>query len=56
MVMPSFTLGFASAGLLSRLVRSSMLDVLREDYVRTAIREGARTDDGRRPATRSATH
>jgi peptide/nickel transport system permease protein len=40
MVLPAFTLGFASAGLLARLVRSSMLDVLREDYVRTAMAKG----------------
>lgn len=40
MLMPAFTLGFSSAGLLARLVRSSMLDVLREDYVRTAYAKG----------------
>jgi peptide/nickel transport system permease protein len=40
MLLPSFTLGFSSAGLLARLVRSSMLDVMREDYVRTALAKG----------------
>lgn len=40
MIMPAFALGFSSAGLLARLVRSSMLDVLREDYVRTAYAKG----------------
>jgi peptide/nickel transport system permease protein len=40
MILPAFTLGFASAGILARLVRSSMLDVLREDYVRTAMAKG----------------
>ena len=40
MVMPAFALGFSSSGLLARLVRSSMLDVLREDYVRTAFAKG----------------
>ena len=40
MLMPAFALGFSSAGLLARLVRSSMLDVLREDYVRTALAKG----------------
>jgi peptide/nickel transport system permease protein len=40
MLMPAFALGFSSAGLLARLVRSSMLDVLREDYVRTAWAKG----------------
>lgn len=40
MLLPSFALGFSYAGLLSRLVRSSMLDVMREDYVRTANAKG----------------
>lgn len=40
MLMPSFALGFSSAALLARLVRSSMLDVLKEDYVRTALAKG----------------
>ena len=40
MAMPAFALGFSSAGLLARLVRSSMLDVLLEDYVRTAFAKG----------------
>jgi peptide/nickel transport system permease protein len=40
MAMPAFALGFSSAGLLARLVRSTMLDVLREDYVRTAFAKG----------------
>lgn len=43
MVMPAFSLGFASSALLARIVRSSMLDVLREDYVRTAYAKGLRT-------------
>ncbi|MDQ3044048.1 MAG: ABC transporter permease, partial [Chloroflexota bacterium] len=32
MILPTFTLGFSAAGLLARLVRSTMLDVLNEDY------------------------
>lgn len=40
MILPAFALGFSSAGLLARLVRSSMLDVLQEDYVRTAFAKG----------------
>lgn len=40
MLMPAFALGFATAGLLARLIRSSMLDVLNEDYVRTAKAKG----------------
>lgn len=42
MIMPAFALGFSSAGLLARLIRSSMLDVMREDYVRTAFAKGLR--------------
>lgn len=40
MLLPTFALGFASAGLLARMVRSTMLDVLKEDYVRTAYAKG----------------
>ncbi len=40
MVMPAFALGFSNAALLARIVRSSMLDVLREDYIRTAYSKG----------------
>jgi peptide/nickel transport system permease protein len=42
MIMPSVALGFAHAALLARIVRSSMLDTLREDYVRTAMAKGLR--------------
>lgn len=45
MIMPAFSLGFAGAGLLARLVRSSMLDVLGEDYVRTARAKGLNARD-----------
>lgn len=40
MILPTFALGFSTAGLLSRMVRSTMLDVLKEDYVRTAYAKG----------------
>jgi len=40
MLMPAFSLGFSSAGLLARMVRSSMLDVLQDDYIRTAFAKG----------------
>jgi peptide/nickel transport system permease protein len=40
MVLPTVALGFSAAGLLARLVRSTMLDVLNEDYVRTAYAKG----------------
>ena len=42
MLLPSLALGFASAGLLARLVRSTMLDVLNQEYVRTAYAKGLR--------------
>ena len=40
MILPTIALGFSTAGLLSRMVRSTMLDVLKEDYVRTAYAKG----------------
>jgi peptide/nickel transport system permease protein len=40
MILPSFALGFSAAGLLARLVRSSMLDVMNQDFVRTAYAKG----------------
>lgn len=40
LVLPAITLGFVSAGLIARLVRSSMIEVLQEDYVRTARAKG----------------
>lgn len=39
-LLPVIALGFTSAALPARLVRSSMLDVLSEDYVRTAVAKG----------------
>jgi len=40
LVLPSVTLGFLGAGWYSRMMRSSMLDVLRQDYIRTARAKG----------------
>src|SRR5690606_4553414 len=40
MILPAFAPGFSPAGLLARLVRSSMLDVMREAYIRTALAKG----------------
>jgi ABC-type dipeptide/oligopeptide/nickel transport system permease component len=39
-VLPSLALGMASAAFLARLARSSILEVLRQDYVRTARSKG----------------
>ena len=40
LILPSLTLGAASAGIIARMMRSSMLEVLRQDYVRTARAKG----------------
>ncbi len=40
MVLPTFVLGTHSGGLLARYVRSSLLEVLGQDYVRTARAKG----------------
>lgn len=40
LVLPSLTLGFVSAGAISRLTRSSLMEVLHEDYIRTAQAKG----------------
>ncbi len=42
LVLPSFVLGYASAGLITRMSRSSLLEVMRQDYVRTARAKGVR--------------
>jgi ABC-type dipeptide/oligopeptide/nickel transport system permease component len=40
LVLPALTLGLVSAGVISRLVRSSMVEVLTEDYIRAARAKG----------------
>jgi peptide/nickel transport system permease protein len=39
--LPSMAVGFRSAALTMRITRSSMLEVLRQDYIRTARAKGA---------------
>jgi ABC-type dipeptide/oligopeptide/nickel transport system permease component len=39
-IMPAFALGFTSSALLARLTRASLLQVLNEDYIRTARAKG----------------
>jgi len=39
-ILPTFALGFASSALIARLTRASLLEVLHEDYVRTARAKG----------------
>mgnify|MGYP000079571961 FL=1 len=40
LLMPAFTLGFAQSALLARITRSMMLEVLAQDYIRTARAKG----------------
>ena len=40
LVLPAVTLGLSSGALLARLVRSTMLEVVRQDYIRTARAKG----------------
>lgn len=40
LILPALTLGLANAAAVSRLTRSSMLDVLSQDYMRTARAKG----------------
>ncbi len=42
MVLPAIAGGFASAAVIMRLLRSQLLEVLRQDYVRTAWAKGLR--------------
>ncbi|MDR7419501.1 MAG: ABC transporter permease [Armatimonadota bacterium] len=40
LILPAITLGSGAAAIIARLTRSSMLEVLRQDYVRTARAKG----------------
>lgn len=40
LAMPALTMAIAATGILARLTRSAMLDVLRDDYIRTARAKG----------------
>jgi peptide/nickel transport system permease protein len=40
LILPAFSLGFVNAALVARTARSSMLDVLRADYITTAKAKG----------------
>jgi peptide/nickel transport system permease protein len=42
LLLPAFTLGFGAAAIIARLVRSSMLEVLRQEYMVTARAKGLR--------------
>lgn len=40
LILPAFALGFIESALIARLTRASLLQVLREDYIRTARAKG----------------
>jgi peptide/nickel transport system permease protein len=40
LVLPSFTVGFLQSGFIMRMTRSSMLEVLDQEYIRTAFSKG----------------
>jgi len=40
LILPAFTLGYASLGIILRITRSSMLEIVRSDYIRTARAKG----------------
>lgn len=39
-ILPAFTLGVGAAAIVTRMTRSSMLEVIRQDYIRTARAKG----------------
>lgn len=41
LIMPAVVLGWSSAGTIARLTRSSLLEVIKNDYIRTARAKGA---------------
>jgi peptide/nickel transport system permease protein len=43
LILPSFALGMAYVALIARITRATMLDVLAEDYIRTAKAKGVAT-------------
>ena len=42
LIMPAFTLAVVATGVIARLTRAAMLEVLRQDYIRTARAKGLR--------------
>ena len=55
LALPAAAVGFRSSALIMRLTRSSMLEVLRQDYVRTARAKGAADTRGQLSTMRCAT-
>ena len=48
-LMPSIALGVGSSAIIARLTRASLLQTVREDYIRTARRQGLARTDGHYP-------
>lgn len=42
LILPAFTLGFSGAAIIARVTRSSLLEILADDYIRTARSKGLR--------------
>ncbi len=42
LILPSLTLSLVPASVIARMMRSSMLEVIRQDYIRTALAKGCR--------------
>jgi peptide/nickel transport system permease protein len=42
LILPALTLGTSTAAIITRMTRSSMLEVIRQDYIRTARAKGVR--------------
>ncbi len=40
LILPSFTMGFALSAITTRMIRSSMIEVMNQDYIRTAFAKG----------------
>jgi peptide/nickel transport system permease protein len=40
LILPAFALGTPASAVITRLMRSSMLEVMRQDYIRTAVGKG----------------
>ncbi len=40
LVLPAFTLGFGLAAITTRMIRSAMIEVMNQDYIRTAFAKG----------------
>ncbi len=45
LVLPASTLGLVLAGLVARMTRSAMLEIIRQDYIRTAWAKGLRESE-----------